>query len=182
MPLRAHARFLHECRDESARERRAEMIKRLFKDGEHLVRMAGLFASGVVAFFAIQYLLVPKGFGVYGHYRAGALDDNRARPASFAGRQTCEACHTDVADARRGGKHERIGCEACHGALARHAEAEDPSAAKPERPDARLCLVCHLANVARPRGFPQIDPKEHAEAGACFGCHKPHNPTPEAKR
>jgi hypothetical protein len=157
------------------------MIKGLFKDGEHLARVAALFLAGLVAFFALQALMVPEGFGVYGHYRAGALDDNRTRPVSFAGQQTCEACHTDVSDARKGSTHERIGCEACHGPQARHAEADDPAAAKPERPDARLCIVCHAANVAKPRAFPQIDPQQHA--GACLDCHKAHNPgaAPEAK-
>jgi hypothetical protein len=157
------------------------MIPRRFADEEHLLRVVGLFLAGLLAFFLVQALLVPKGFGVYGHFRAGALDDNRAHPILHAGRATCEACHTDVADARKGGKHERIGCEACHEAQARHAEAEDPAAQKPARPDARLCLVCHTANVAKPRGFPQIDPKEHAAPGSCLTCHKAHNPAPEAK-
>jgi Cytochrome c7 and related cytochrome c len=152
------------------------MFERTFKHAAHLVRMAALFVAGVVVFLGLRALLVPKDFGLYGHYRAGALDDVRARDITFAGHETCEACHSDVAEARTGGKHARIGCEACHGAQARHAGAEDPAAAKPQRPNAQLCLTCHAQNVAKPRGFPQIEPKEHAEPGTCLTCHKAHRP------
>jgi hypothetical protein len=159
------------------------MGPRIFEHKEHLVRLVGLFAAGLLVFLALQALLVPKSFGLLGHYRAEALDDNRAHPVAFAGREACEACHSDVVDARRGGRHERVACEACHGAQARHAQADDPAAAKPARPDARLCLSCHEANVARPAAFPQIDTREHAEAGSCFECHLAHRPDagPEAK-
>jgi hypothetical protein len=152
------------------------MLERAFKESAHLVRVAGLFAVGIVGFVGARMALVPKGFGTYGHYRAGALEDNRARPAAFAGRDTCEVCHSDVAEARKGAKHERIGCEACHGAQARHANAEDPATAKPQRPDAQVCLVCHTANVAKPRGFPQIDPRQHEKPGTCLACHVAHRP------
>lgn len=152
------------------------MIERMLKDKGHLVRVAGVFVAGLLGFVALRSRLVPDGFGAYGHYRAGALEDNRARAASFAGRETCEACHSDVADARKGAKHERVACEACHGALAVHASADDPAAAKPQRPDAHVCLVCHAANVAKPAGFPQIDPKQHEAPGTCLVCHKAHRP------
>ena len=45
----------------------------LFGHKEHLLRVAGLFVAGVLAFLVLQAFLVPRGFGVYGHYRAGAL-------------------------------------------------------------------------------------------------------------
>lgn len=148
---------------------------RLFKDKEHLVRMAALFAGGTLLFFVAKGLLVPKGFGVYGHYRAGALADNRGRTPAFAGRQACGDCHADVIEARQGSEHATVGCEACHGALARH--AEDPDANKPVKPEpARVCLVCHLENVAKPKGFPQVDPTEHGDGQPCNECHKPHHP------
>ena len=153
------------------------MLPDRFKDQEHLLRVAGLFIAGLVSFLLLQMMLVPKGFGVYGHYRAGALDDSRLQPVAFAGRTACESCHTDPADALKAGKHARLGCEACHGPLARHAEAEDATANKPQRPTAAVCLVCHTSNVAKPAGFPQMTLKEHAEAGSCLECHKPHQPS-----
>jgi hypothetical protein len=41
--------------------------------------MAGLFAVGLTAFLLLRWLMVPEGFGELGHYRVGAIADNRAR-------------------------------------------------------------------------------------------------------
>jgi predicted CXXCH cytochrome family protein len=147
----------------------------LFGHKGHLVRVAALFVVGILAFLVLQALLVPEGFGVYGHYRAGALDENRARPVAFAGRAACVECHSDVPDAMKGGKHLRVRCEACHGPLAGH--AGDPAEKKAVRPDSKvLCAGCHAANVARPAGFPQVEPAEHSGGDACTACHVAHNP------
>lgn len=149
-------------------------MKERLKDYEHLARVATLAGAAIVAFLVLQQLLVPPGFGVFGHYRAGALDDNRAREPAFAGQAACIECHTDEAAARKAGPHARVACEACHGPLARHAGDQEN---KPARPAAReLCLGCHAANVARPASFPQIEAREHAETGLCTECHQAHNP------
>ncbi len=146
-----------------------------FKDIRHLLWAAGLFVAGFLVFLVVRAALIPPGFGALGHYRPGAIDDNRDRRLSFAGRAACEECHSDVVEARKGGKHAGVGCEACHGPLAGH--ASDPSAEKPALPDPKqLCLTCHLANIARPKSFPQVEPKEHGDGGPCAGCHKPHHP------
>jgi len=141
----------------------------------HLVRVGALFLVGALAFLVLQALLVPKGFGRYGHYRAGALEDNRGRALAYAGRAACLDCHGEVADAAKGGPHEHVRCEACHGALARHAAGPDEQ--KAERPDSRvLCVRCHQANVGRPARFPQVEAADHAGGEACTSCHKAHNP------
>jgi predicted CXXCH cytochrome family protein len=141
----------------------------LFRHGGHLIRVAALFLAGVLAF------LVPKGFGVYGHYRAGAIEENRVRPVSFAGRAACVECHSEVPDAMKGGRHEAIRCEACHGPLAGH--AADPTEKEAVRPDSKiLCARCHAENVARPARFPQVDVKDHAGEEACTSCHTAHHP------
>ncbi len=149
-----------------------------FKDKEHLVRMASLFAVGIGAFLVLQYAFVPAGFGRYGHYRPGALDDNRdpaKHPVHYAGRAACEDCHGDVVEARKGSRHERIGCEACHGPSARH--ASNPTEVKPTRPDPRaVCIRCHSASASRPKAFPQVVVAEHADEGPCTSCHKAHAP------
>ncbi len=150
-------------------------MQRFLKDREHLFRMAGLFLIGLILFLVVQLLLVPKDFYKFGHFRAGALADNAARPVAFAGRQACESCHPDVVAARKGSRHGMIGCEACHGALAKH--ADDPGSLKPTRPDGRtLCLVCHREDVAKPKSFKQVNPQEHMGGEACISCHKPHHP------
>lgn len=149
-------------------------MKQLFKDGNHLIRVAGLFAAGIGVFFILRGILVPAGFGLYGHYRAGALADNRKRPATFAGKAACLDCHSEVADSQKKSHHARLSCEACHGALARH--ADDPDVKPAKLPGAALCLRCHRAIVGRPASFPQIDPAKHTDGSACTTCHQPHHP------
>jgi len=152
-----------------------------FRHKGHLVRVAVLFAAGILVFLGLQALLVPRGFGAYGHYRAGALDDNRARPLAHAGRAACLDCHADVWETLQKGRHGQVRCEACHGPLARH--AEDPSLGKAVKPDPKtLCVRCHQQSVARPAKFPQIDAASHAGGEACTSCHKAHDPLDEAAR
>jgi len=150
-------------------------MRQFLKDREHLVRMAALFVAGLVLFLIVRIVLVPKDFQELGHFRTGALADNMAQPMAFAGREACGACHPDVVDERQGSRHAAIACEACHGALAKHAAA--PGSLKPARPDARtLCLVCHREDVGSPKTFKQVNPQTHMEGQACISCHKPHHP------
>ena len=101
-------------------------MNRSFKDFEHLVRLAGLFAAGLLFFVVARAELVPADFGKYGHYRAGAIADVAARPMAYAGRARCTECHEDeVERSARQRKHKVISCETCHGALLKH--ADDPA-------------------------------------------------------
>ena len=150
-------------------------MRKILKDSEHLVRMVAVLLAGLVLFLVIRQAIVPKGFGKYGHYRAGALDDIAARPISFAGRTTCEACHDEQAKLKSSGKHAGLGCETCHGPAAAH--TEDPTSHAVAKPDPKvLCVRCHEADPARPHGFPQVVSKEHAGETSCAECHKPHSP------
>lgn len=146
-----------------------------FRDAEHVFRVGLIFALLVVAFLLLRAWFIPDDFGVYGFYRAGALDDNRVRPPQYAGHSTCADCHADVVDTRRGSRHERVACEACHGPLGRHAAGEDE--ATPARPDGRAsCIRCHDARAGKPAGFPQVVVADHADEGPCTACHQPHSP------
>jgi hypothetical protein len=150
-------------------------MKAFFGHRDHLVRMAVLFLVGIGVFLALKAIFTPAGFGLYGHYRAGALDENRARPAVYGGRTACVECHSDVPETAKGGRHAGIRCEACHGPLAAH--AADPGEHQAVRPDSKvLCVRCHAPNVARPARFPQVDAKEHAGEEACTTCHAAHQP------
>lgn len=141
----------------------------------HVIRVVGVFAIGFLAFLVVRHLLIPPDFGVHGFYRAGALDDARARPVAYAGRETCETCHEDAAGALRQGRHAAIGCEGCHGALASHAGGTSDE--KPALPDTRrLCATCHTRMAGKYNGFPQVDPATHAGDVACATCHVPHRP------
>jgi hypothetical protein len=57
----------------------------LFKDTEHLIRLAVVMAIALVAFVVLRAAVVPRSFGEYGHYRGAAIGEVAARPAAFAG-------------------------------------------------------------------------------------------------
>jgi uncharacterized CHY-type Zn-finger protein len=149
-----------------------------FKESKHLFHFAGLFVLLFVVFLVVRHFVVPKSFGEYGHYRGAAIGEIASLPVKFAGHQTCEGCHTDILDVKSKGKHAHVNCEACHGALANH--ADDPSI-KPVLPDtAVLCARCHTASAAKPKGFPQVVPADHSGGVACQTCHNPHSPAMDA--
>jgi len=141
----------------------------------HLIRVFGLFAGGFTLFLIVRYLLVPADFGVYGFYRAGALDDARAKVPLYANSAVCADCHPDVVKAREGSRHEKLNCQACHGPLAKHAAGE--VGAKPDALNPRLlCLRCHTAQAGVPKFLPTVVAKDHAGDSACTDCHQPHHP------
>jgi hypothetical protein len=146
-----------------------------FKDGNHLFRLAGVYVLGTLSFLAIRAFVVPHSFGQYGHYRGAAISEIAAHAAKFAGHQTCETCHSDVAQTKSAGKHISVNCEACHGPQAKH--ADDPASVDPGKPDtAVLCVQCHAASAARPKDFPQVNADEHSGGAPCGTCHQPHSP------
>jgi len=146
----------------------------LFKDAGHLFRLAGVFLVGTLTFLGMRVFLVPKSFGQYGHYRGDAITEMAARPVHFAGHQACEDCHADVLEKKKSGRHARVNCEACHGPLAKH--ADDPSVQPPKLDTAVLCVRCHEANGAKPKGFPQVASADHSTGLPCDTCHQPHSP------
>jgi hypothetical protein len=89
----------------------------VFKDAGHLFRFAGLFVLAFLIFLVVRHYVVPRSFGQYGHYRGAAMSEIAAHPAKFAGHETCETCHSDVADKKKTGKHAHVNCEACHDAI-----------------------------------------------------------------
>lgn len=147
----------------------------MFKDFEHLIRMALVLVAGAILFLLIRHEIVPASFGRYGHYRAASIDDIRARPVSFAGREVCETCHEDIAKTKNSGKHAGLGCEACHGPNAKH--TDDPTGVAAMKPDPKtLCVRCHEADPAKPKHFPQVASVEHSGGVSCAECHQPHSP------
>ena len=145
------------------------------KEAAHLIPLVLVCFAGLVVFFLLRQLLVPKTFGQYGHYRAAALKDIRSRPVSFAGQDTCVMCHDEVAATRAKGKHHGVSCEACHGPLAKH--ADDPDSVKPKHlAGTGLCQRCHQEDKAKPANFPQVAPAEHSGGAECLSCHQPHSP------
>ena len=150
-------------------------LRRMFKDSGHLVRLAAVLLAALGIFLIVRTLVIPKNFGLYGHYRPAALDAARQRPIAYAGQDQCVLCHDDEAKTRAAGKHAHVACEACHGPLAQH--ANDPAANVPKLPDvANLCRRCHEKDAAKPPTFPQVVTAEHSGGMLCNSCHQPHNP------
>src|ERR1035438_10517555 len=117
----------------------------VFKDAGHLFRFAGLFVLAFLVFLVVRHYVVPKSFGQYGHYRGAAMGEIAAHPVKFAGHDTCEGCHADVADAKKAGKHAHVNCEACHGALVERLP-------NPEQPKANIYerMVALIVPPAKP--------------------------------
>ncbi len=146
-----------------------------FRDSEHLLRFALLFAIVFVLFLVVRHFVVPRSFGEYGHYRGAAIAEIAARPIHFAGQSACETCHTDIAATKKAGMHAGVHCEACHGPLASH--AANPASVQPPKLDtAVLCVRCHAASAAKPKNFPQVAAAQHSGGLACETCHHPHSP------
>jgi hypothetical protein len=144
-----------------------------FRESGHLIRLAAVLVVAVIGFLVLRAAVIPEGFGQYGHYRPGALDDNQKHPIRYAGQAECLVCHEDQAKQRSAGKHAKVSCEACHGPLARH--AEDPQN-KPQLPQAALCASCHEKDAAKPKWFPQVVTAEHNTGMTCNSCHQAHQP------
>lgn len=132
-------------------------------------------AIALIAFVGLRAVVVPHSFGQYGHYRGAAIAEVAARPIAHAGHDACEACHSDVVDQKKLGRHVVVPCEACHGAQAKH--ADDPASVKPPKLDTTVvCSRCHEANSAKPKAFPQVVVADHSQGIACDTCHQPHRP------
>jgi hypothetical protein len=150
-------------------------VRPTFRDYEHVLRMAGLFVVGIVLFLSWRVAMVPSDFGVYGHFRAGAIVEAAEGTLRYAGQASCVDCHSEVQTLRLTGSHQAVSCESCHGPLGEHARGETDAA--PIRPSSRgVCLTCHTSRVGMPLTFPKIIVNEHSVSGPCTDCHASHNP------
>jgi len=167
---------------------------------QQIKRLLVAFAIFIALFLVIRYLLIPKSFGEYGHYRGASLADNAAKPLNYAGTATCIRCHNDIAEEKSRGLHADLACEGCHGPAYRHVIFADtvPGSKLPDslmlnKPSERKdCAVCHDLNLARVKiradtinysMVHQVNVKEHNLINQadntelkCIECHNPHDP------
>ncbi len=143
---------------------------------EQIKRLSVIIIIVVSLFFIARYLLVPKDFGEYGHYRTSAVAVIIAQDIQYAGHQICFDCHDDVVDVKQTGYHKNVNCEVCHGAAAAHTEDEEVELKAPR--ERGYCPICHEYLPSRPTGFPQIVSASHNPMKACISCHNPHDPRP----
>jgi hypothetical protein len=149
-----------------------------FENVQHVIRVALIFAIGLVSFFVLRGFFVPSDFGLEGFYRAGARVDAQALPLQYAGEADCLTCHVDVADLRAANRHKAVSCETCHGPNKAH--VDDPTTVKPARVNAEtFCVTCHAKGAGKPAFLPQIVAADHYGT-ACVDCHAPHKPRIDA--
>lgn len=144
---------------------------------QQVTRHLVVFALMILVLVVMRRTLVPATFGEVGHYRAAAVGEVAAEPVKYAGRDACTMCHEEVAAAHSTARHQTLACETCHGPAAEHVDTGGES--KPQVPRTRdFCPQCHGYDLARPTGFPQIDPVMHNPMKPCVACHDPHEPVP----
>jgi hypothetical protein len=169
------------------------------RHAQHVVRVGVVFAVVLVIFLVARSQLIPSDFGVYGYYRAGALNDSRALPVVHAGRVACLECHDGTYDppepdeeaaprkplpkslTAKDNKHSILSCEACHGPLKFHVDDTEKDVSKVAADS--LCLNCHQQIGGRPRSQPQVMAATHEKDDpakqTCVSCHLPHWPKTE---
>ncbi len=120
----------------------------------------------------------------------GAASGQEAQPGqTYAGAETCLACHGEYGDQLAATPHGKsefaalspYGCETCHGPAAQHAENPDDPALRPrmdrlsETEQSALCQSCHA-------GGQQVfwEGSRHETRGlSCTSCHSVHAPKSE---
>jgi len=146
----------------------------------------GLILFGVIGFTA-KTLLRPESFGVYGHYRADAIEEEANSEIRHWTNASCMQCHEYEAQIHKGGNHRTISCEFCHGPYADHVTDGKKTGTLPVKKgdDIKiLCLRCHNKAIqARPEQvIKTVTMPEHLESQqvklthTCNQCHHVHAP------
>lgn len=155
-------------------------------NAKHLWRVFFLVLIGMTILMVGRILVVPKSFGVYGHYRGDNVKEQAAFPIRHFGPESCEPCHADEFALWKAAGHKTIICEDCHAPYVTHIKNEEKFAPMEINKTSDFCLRCHNEMPARPKDFPQINVESHMKdngfqltATVCFTCHNPHDPTPK---
>jgi hypothetical protein len=162
----------------------------------HALRIVLVFLSVVVMAIiglVVKAQLIPESFGVYGAYRADAIDEEAQRPIRHGTNTSCLGCHQYEAGIHLQGRHKTISCEFCHGTLADHAQNGKKIGTLPVKKGdeiTRLCLRCHnteikarsqvvIKTVAMPG---HLRDQKVKETHSCNQCHHVHAPLKYIKR
>ncbi len=164
---------------------------------KHLWRAILIWIIVTLVYVLARGFLVPESFGKYGYYRGDNIQEqmNVRVPKHGAGIESCAVCHEDRVKSIAQTPHKVINCETCHGPLRTHVEYDSIEAFL-ENPDEydrtgpmeihsaqELCIKCHDAQSAKPKGYPQVVVVTHLEEremelepDVCLECHNPHDP------
>jgi len=142
-------------------------------------------------FAALGYIgrkvLIPESFGIYGHYRADAIQEEANRTIRHWTNTSCFSCHPYEGNIHLSGNHKTISCEFCHGPYADHVGDGKKIGTLPVKKgeDIKvLCLRCHNRAIqARPKQIIQtVTMPAHLEdqkvklTHTCNQCHHVHAP------
>lgn len=152
-----------------------------------IILLVVLITLGVGGFYARKAFL-PEGFGKYGHYRAGAIEDEMNLPLRNMTNESCLDCHPFIKKIHLKGVHKTVSCEMCHSAYANHVDKNGKVYAKMPKKQGKeikeLCLRCHNKAIkARPVTvikvveFPgHLEEKKVRTDHNCDQCHHVHAP------
>lgn len=153
----------------------------------HVLRPVWLAVGIVAAILVARVFMVPDDFGVhganftYGYHRLSNIDEWKAFPAKYQGREYCADCHRRIGRVQGRSLHAAIECENCHGPGVGHPE---PVATLPIDRTRDQCLRCHAAlgyTITARDQVPVIDDNTHEPGQECAECHNPHDPGGERK-
>jgi len=153
----------------------------------HVKRIVVGLIVFVVLGFAGKKLLAPKSFGVYGHYRADAIEEAAAVDIRHGTNASCLSCHAFEAKIHLSGQHRTISCEFCHGTYADHAKDGKKIGTLPVKQNEEintLCLRCHNRAIqARPEEViktiimpAHLEDQKVKTTHFCNQCHHVHAP------
>ncbi len=157
-----------------------------------IVGLIVVVALGIAA----KKLLIPKSFGIYGHYRADAIEEAATVEMRHGTNASCLSCHRFEAQIHLRGKHSTISCEFCHGPLADHVKDGKKIGTLPvkkEKEISTLCLRCHnraiqarsdevIKTVIMPAHLEEQKVKVTHQCNQCHHVHAPLQYINRAKR
>ena len=115
-----------------------------------------LILTGVIIIGAVggglwlKGYLIPPSFGIYGEYRADAIDIEAQLPIRHGTNAACAQCHRWEGKALAKGLHKSVSCEFCHGILADHIAHGKKTGILPVKKGGdmvTLCLRCHNTEI-----------------------------------
>ena len=142
-----------------------------------IVRLVVLTIAIVGTYLTARLFLTPTSFGQYGWFRGEALNEIAGgHEVVFAGKKSCEECHSDVFKKILKAEHKGLSCEGCHGVSLAHTLNPDNTKLNPAKMEMSACTRCHESNPSRPKWLKQIASRSHYAGQKCTECHLPHQP------
>lgn len=148
----------------------------------HVLRPLWVVIGAIALILLARHFMVPSDFGVngesftYGFHRAGNIDDWKAFPVKYRGKELCRECHSENYEEHVSSPHAVIECENCHGPALNHPDNPESLDVDTSR---LLCLRCHAYlpyPTSQRSDIAGIDPLLHNPNQDCSSCHNPHNP------